>query len=86
MAKKKKGQHGGVREGSGRKPVLDGPSKMIVNLERSQLQKLGTYCAKEHKTKSEVVRGLIDKNLTEESDRGPKTAVPSSAVLRLGDS
>ena len=66
MRKKKKGQHGGVRAGSGRKPVLDGPSKMIVNLERGQLQKLGEYCAKNHKTKSEVVRALIDKDLTDE--------------------
>ena len=70
MRKKKKGKHGGVRAGSGRKPVLDGPSKMIVNLERSQLQKLGAFCAKYHKTKSEVVRTLIDNDLTEEGANG----------------
>jgi hypothetical protein len=81
MAKKKKGQHGGVRSGSGRKPVLDGPTKMIVNLERSQLQRLGNYCAKTHKTKSEVVRGLID-TIKEESDNGRPAQVSGSSGLR----
>ena len=73
MAKKKKGQHGGVRAGSGRKAVLASPSKLILNLETGQKQKLDVFCGKYHKTKSEVVRGLIDQNLTvEESDDGTK--------------
>jgi hypothetical protein len=71
MAKKKKGQHGGARANSGRKASLVSPSKLIVNLETKQKQKLDVFCDKYHKTKCEVVRGLIDENLTvEENDDG----------------
>jgi len=68
MVKEKKGRHGGARPGAGRKAVLNGPSKLIVNLETGQKEKLDVFCDKYHKTKCEVVRGLIDANLTEESD------------------
>ena len=87
MGKKKNGQHGGTRVNAGRKATLVGPSKLIVNLESRQKKKLDVFCAKTHKTKGAVVRGLIDENLTEESDDDGKAKVPSSAsLLRFGDS
>ena len=42
---KKKNQHGGVRAHSGRKPILDGPVKILITLERTQRSKLARYIA-----------------------------------------
>ena len=82
MRKKKKGKHGGARPGSGRKATLNGPSKLIVNLETEQKQKLDVFCDKYHKTKCEVVRGLIEENLTakESDDAGSQSALPTTLV------
>lgn len=68
MRKKKKGQHGGAREGSGRKPELDGPVKVIINLERGQKRKLDRLCKETSQNRSAAVRSLIDTNVKEESD------------------
>ena len=64
---KTKGQHGGARPNSGRKAVLEKPTKVLVTLEHRQRNRLQRYTVKRKiQGMSAGVRQLIDD--LEESD------------------
>ena len=77
MTEEQKAKHGGKRSGAGRKSVLKDPVKILVTLEKRQMQALVKFCKQTSKGKSEAVRYLIDANTKqEESDNGRKAGLP----------
>ena len=78
--RKKKNQHGGPRPNSGRKPILDGPIKTLVTLEKAQRRKLGQYM-RDAKVAgmSAAMRQIIDNLPGEESDNDQGRAASGSS-------
>jgi hypothetical protein len=72
---KQKPQHGGRRDGAGRKPSLENPSTTIVRFEEKQLAALERFKAERKlPNRSAALRTLVDENLNpEESEHGSKT-------------
>lgn len=72
MARKRKAEHGGRREGAGRKPTLDKPSPTIIRLEARQLEAIDRY-GRDRKipNRSAALRAIVDEVTnpnSEESD------------------
>lgn len=68
---KKKVQHGGKREGAGRKPTLEDPQKLLIRFEPKHVAAVDRFARKRKLgTRNEALRTLVEETLlTEESDK-----------------
>jgi hypothetical protein len=66
---KKKTNHGGKRQGAGRKATLENATPVLVRFEEKQLTKLDTYTQqKKLPSRSAALRTMVDETQIEESD------------------
>jgi len=63
MSEQEVKNHGGLREGAGRKPSLKNPKKLLLWIGENHIELLDEQAKIKNTNKSEIIRNLIEKYL-----------------------